>query len=818
MEVLRNFPGLLRIRSKLFKSTKSEKFLDFTERLFSIQGVESIEVDTFLENAKILYHPDLIKGETIIRRIRSNPRRKSKDFTLSSLFRHPTLKEDRIKLTRYSDLVTNWEIVFDTPGRIRLKQVLIHRKRRYCQRIEKALFNTPGVESYRTNSITCKILVVYDEEKITKDEIIKIMDKGLAEVIGRHKRDRPRTDYFLSNTSLGLAALGNFVYPWMMPFNTALVFYTARPTWEGVGRAIKEKKIKVDILDAVVTIACLATGNVFAAALMTWCLSTGANILDKTSEESKKMLTSVFGKQERFAWVFKGKKKKVQVPVESLKVGDTIVVHTGEYIPIDGEVSYGDGMVDQHILTGESAPVEKKKGDKVFASTLLMAGYIYVTVQKTGAETTASKIKEIISHSANYKVRVHSRAERLADKAVLPTLGLASVGYATAGQGAALAIINCDYGTGIRMAAPMGLLSSLTNAARHGVLVKNGQALETLPQIDAFLFDKTGTLTREIPEVREIISVHKDFDERRLLAYTAAAEKRFTHPIARAIWKKAEEKRLRIPKRDESKYHVGFGIEVGINGNLIKVGSPRFMEKERIRIPSIIEKKIREVRHKGGMAILTAINGDLAGVLDLQTSHRPEAYDVIQGLKNRGVKDIVLISGDHEVPTRNLAERLGIERYYAEVLPQDKAEFVKMLKREGRRVAMTGDGINDAPALSLADVSISLRGATDIATDVADIVFMDGDLVKTNLLYDISKNLERNVNRSWGLIVVPNTLCIIGALFGRVGLGISLIMNNGFNFIATMNGMVPMHQYYEEEEKVEAIVWKNEREIINQRV
>jgi Cu2+-exporting ATPase len=373
---------------------------------------------------------------------------------------------------------------------------------------------------------------------------------------------------------------------------------------------------------------------------------------------------------------------------------------------------------------------------------------------------------------------------------VLPTLGLAGLGIATRGPGAALAIVNADYGTGIRVAAPASLLAHLAKAAKEGIIVKKGSALEILPNVDTFIFDKTGTLTREVPEVAEVIPAG-ELDEKKILWYAAAAEQYFTHPIAQAILAKAKELNIQLPKISTSAYRLGFGIQVTVSGDEIKVGSARYMKNEGVDIPAALEKKADIFRRQGGLAVYVSVNGVLAGVVGLKSSYRLEAYGVVQQLKEMG-KEVVLISGDHEEPTRILAAELGINAYYAEILPHQKAGFIKMLQARGKKVAMVGDGVNDGPALSVADVSISLRGASDVAVDAADIVFMDGSLTRFEPLFRTSQEFQGNVKRSWYLILVPNTLCILGALMGVVGLGISLLLNNVFNFAATLNAMTPM--------------------------
>ncbi len=259
-----------------------------------------------------------------------------------------------------------------------------------------------------------------------------------------------------------------------------------------------------------------------------------------------------------------------------------IVVNTGEVVPVDGFVKEGMAMIDQHALTGESTPAEKGVGDRVFASTVMVAGKIYVEVEKAGNETASAKISQILNDTAGYKLTSQHKGERLADKAVIPTLALATVGMATLGPGGAVAILNSDFGTGIRMAAPLAMLSSLALCAHKGILVKDGRALELMNEVDTVLFDKTGTLTRERPEVGRVFACH-GHDADSILRYAAAAEKKFAHPIAKAILHEAESRRLELPPIDDSRYQVGYGISVHVEGRTVRVGSARFMELENDR-------------------------------------------------------------------------------------------------------------------------------------------------------------------------------------------------------------------------------------------
>jgi len=802
LRIIHNTEGRLRVQSdKLFSNPSKDICHRFLKDIFCDPGIQTIEINPLLSNCLICYSGRKTTAKAILYRIFKNGTniKPNGAFTLSSLYRKHCPANNKIRFMRYGKVISNWEVVHELPGRVRMKNPFIHCKKEYCLEIERALHGAVGAEKFSANPTTDSVLVVYDNAILNKEKLINIIEASLDDFLQNNKKLALRAEnrHALSSVSLVASGLATFFFPAALPAIGLLVLYTAFPSIKTAISSIMKRKVKVEILDATIVLSCLAINEVAAASLMVWILDVGQAVLETTADKSRKLLSKVLGEKPRFAWLVDGQ-QEIEVPIEKLRIGDTVVVSSGEQVPVDGEVTYGDAVVDQHILTGESAPVEKGPGDKVFASTVAIAGRIHVKVLEVGKSTTASKIEKIINLSSSFRPKTQSIGERIADNMVLPTLGLGGLGYLTGGPGAAMAVINCDYGTGIRVAAPTAVMASLANAVRHGIVIKRGGALEILPKIDMFVFDKTGTLTRETPEVSKILCTNGRFTEMDILSYAAAAEQRFEHPVAKAILEKANELNVTLPKKDESRYHVGFGVEVGINDYLVKVGSRRFMERERISVPETFSEEINEVQRRGGSAVFVAINEKLAGAIELRSSDRPEAYSIIQYLNERNI-DSILISGDHEGPTRNLAEKLGINCYYSQVLPQDKAQYVKKFQKEGRKVAMVGDGINDSIALSLADISISMRGASSVAVDSSDVILMDGNLAKLPHLFEISYNLRKNINRSFALIVYPNTFCIMGALFGIFGLGASLLFNNVCIFLATLNGMLPMHKAIEPE-------------------
>ncbi len=698
-----------------------------------------------------------------------------------------------VRYRQYENLVTGWQVVNNQPGTIKLKNPVLFRKAVLCQAIERELMSVLGIDRYETSPLRCWVHVEYDPRQLGPTQIIEILDTALANTEHPLELDKVNLDLAISTVSVPLAATAQFAMPALLPVAAAVFVYTAIPSFRGAYRVLfKERRLGVDLLDSIVVLGCLATTQILPGAVLVVSLAFGRFLVRRTEDNSKRMLLGVFGKQARYVWLLKDG-AEIQLPLDRLQSGDVVVVSTGEVVPVDGIIVAGLAMVDQHALTGEATPAEKGVGDRVFASTVMVAGKMHVQVEKSGSATASAKIAQILQDTAGHKLASQHRGERLADMAVIPTLAIGAVALAAMGPPGAVAVINSDFGTGIRMAAPLAMLSTLSLCAQKGVLVKDGRALDILCEIDTVIFDKTGTLTRERPEIGRIVAAN-GFSPAQILAFAAAAEQRFHHPIALAILDKAADQRLQLPATDETQYRVGYGITVGVDGRRIRVGSRRFMESEGVALSPEIETALAEAHDEGHTMVMVAVDDEIGGALELQAAVRPEVRGIVQGLRDRGIKHVAIISGDHEAPTRKLAQELGMDRYFAQVMPADKAEFVEKLRREGRKVCFVGDGINDAIALKKANVGISLRGATMIATDTAQIVFMEQSLGKLCELLDIAHALKRNVRNSWVMIIVPNVTCIAGVFTMGFGIAASVVTNNVAGLGALANGIWPMRK------------------------
>ncbi len=587
-----------------------------------------------------------------------------------------------------------------------------------------------------------------------------------------------KSDYYLkiSSASMGLAAIGNF-FPPLHFLSISLISYTSLPILKHAETSvINEGKIGHSMLVSVLSVLALMTNQAFALTVAIFFYHFGEKFLAKTQDHSKKMLTHLFDQQPCKVWILKNE-VEIEVPLETVCINDIVVINTGDIIPIDGIITNGIAMIDQHILTGESQPVEKGIREKVFASTNVISGRICVKVEKTGTDTTISKIGDMLNSTADFKTNLQSKGEKWANQIAKPLLGVCTFGLPIVGAIGSTAILNSTFGNRIRLVAPLGVLNHLNLAAHKSILIKDGRALEELNRVDTVLFDKTGTLTEEQPEVGQII-VCDDYNENEILTYAAAAEGKLKHPIAKAVLQKAKEFNIILPDIEDSQYQIGLGITVLIENKTIKVGSLRFMKMLDIAIPEIIEQAMTHSHNNGHSLIMVAINNEIKGAIEIQPTVRLEVKQIISGLRQRGIKHIAIVSGDHKHPTEKLAKHLGMDNYYYDVLPENKAQIVEQLQQKGKVVCFIGDGVNDAIAIKKANVSISLKGAASIATDLAQVILMDGSLSHLCELFDIAKSLDKNLRNTFLVLSAPVILNMGGAFFLHFNLMITVITNN----------------------------------------
>lgn len=595
----------------------------------------------------------------------------------------------------------------------------------------------------------------------------------------------------ISLGSLGVAVSGALVYPPLAFLTAPALLYTMTPVYTKTYQMLKQGKVGVDLLSAITIAGCLGLQYFVVGSTLTvvYCLSN--KLLLKVQNDSRKSLIDVFRQQPRSVWVLVNG-VECEIPFERLKVGDIVVVDAGAAIPADGVITEGIASIDQHILTGEAQPAEKGVGDEVFASTVVLSGRISFEVGSAGEDTIAAKIGKILNSTTDFKSATQLKAQTVADRTAVPTLLTSAAAIPFVGPYGALAILNAHFKYRMGIVAPISIMNFLNLASQHGILIKDGRTLDLLNEVDTIVFDKTGTLTKEQPYVGSIYTCAA-YDEHAVLTFAAAAEYKQTHPVGKAILQEAQTRQLCLPHIDEAEYKVGYGLTVAIDQQIVQVGSDRFIEMTGTAIPVAMQEIIAACHEQGHSLVLVAVDNTLVGAIELCPTIRPEVKTIIAQLRQRShVKSMYIISGDHETPTQKLAQELGIDHYFAKALPEHKADLIEQLQQEGKFVCYIGDGINDSIALKKSQVSISLRGASTVATDTAQIVLMDGSLNQIVDLFDLAREFDGNMRTGFLCLAIPTLVGIGGVFFMSFGLLHTMILTSVGLSSGVMNAMVPL--------------------------
>lgn len=610
------------------------------------------------------------------------------------------------------------------------------------------------------------------------------------DAVRKHNRD-----ITLSLTAAGFAA-GGWLFPILNTISVALLFPYIVMYYRAACRDIvQERRPTLYLIDSVTLTGAMIGRFYFIGAFGCVLASISRKLLAKTEDNSRKKLIHIFGEQPNTVWrLIDG--IEIETPMTSLQKNDIVVVAAGQAVPVDGMIVSGAASIDQHRLTGEAQPAEKGMGESVLASTVVLSGQIHIQVEETGANTQVARIGTILNQTADFKLDMQLRGEALANQSVIPTLAIGGFALPILGLSSALATLYCPIGWFMRLSSPISLLNYLYILSHNDVLVKDARSLELLTKVDTFVFDKTGTLTAEQPEVRRIYTC-TSISENELLQLAATAEWKQSHPIARAILSEAEARKLPIHPVEDVRYEVGYGIQVKLQERVIRIGSKRFMELEGIDLAPEMQTIHARCTQEGHSLIMVSINDHLAGAIELHVTIRPEVNAVLHALKKKQ-KTLCIISGDHEQPTQRLADELGIDLYFANALPHQKAALIDELVAQGRSVCFIGDGINDSIALRKASVSISIAGAAAVATDIADIVLMDGTLKRLPDLLEIAASMEANMKNNFTLAIAPGIICISGAFLFHLGLawGVTTFMTG---LIASVgNSMIPRFRFHQQ--------------------
>ncbi len=577
-----------------------------------------------------------------------------------------------------------------------------------------------------------------------------------------------------------------------LPIRTGITFVrSAKYIMMGVETLLKGK-LEVPVLDATAITVSLLRGDMETAGSVMFLLGVGEILEDWTHKKSVDDLARSMSLNVSKVWL-KIDGKEVLVPANEVKASDEVVIHMGNVVPFDGEVTEGEAMINQASLTGESLPVHKERDGYVYAGTVVEEGEITIRVKKTGGSSRFERIVSMIEESEKLKSSMESKAEHIADRLVPYMLGGTILTYLfTRDVTKALSVLMVDFSCALKLAMPISVLSAIREASLHNITVKGGKFLEAMASADTIVFDKTGTLTKAQPTVVDVVSFNgQEPDE--LLRIAACLEEHFPHSMAKAVVDAACEKQLEHEEmHSKVEYIVAHGISSTINDRRVVIGSYHFvLEDEHCRVPEGMQDKFESLPTACSHLYL-AIDGMLAAVICVEDPLREEASAVVNSLRKAGVTNVVMMTGDSERTAKVIAKKVGVNQYYSEVLPEDKARFVEQEKAAGHKVIMIGDGINDSPALSAADVGIAISDGAEIAREIADVTIGADNLYEIVTLKALSNALVKRIHKNYRIIVGFNTSLILLGVGGILQPTTSALLHNTSTLIIGLKSMRPL--------------------------
>ena len=541
-------------------------------------------------------------------------------------------------------------------------------------------------------------------------------------------------------------------------------FRSIRFLWKGV-RCVLSRRLEVEVLDALSIGVSLLRGDFATAGSVMFLLNLGSLLEEWTRKKSLDDLARSMALNVDKVWV-RSQGTEVLVPLTKVRSGDEVVVRSGNMIPLDGTVLEGEAMVNQAALTGESMPVRKAEGSTLYAGTVVEEGECVFIAKAEGGSNRYDKIVAMIEESEKLKSSTENRALVLADKLVPWCLGATVVTYLlTRNATRAISCLMVDFSCALKLSMPLAVLSAMRECGSYHITVKGGKYLEALSQADTIVFDKTGTLTRATPQVVEVVPF-SGCNEREVLQLAACLEEHFPHSMANAVVRAAKERGISHEEmHSEVEYIVAHGIASRVGGQRVVIGSHHFVfEDEKCTIPTAEQQKFDALKPAYSHLYMAA-SGQLVGVICISDPLRPEAAAVLNGLRALGIRNTVMMTGDSERTAAAIAKQVGVDRFFAEVLPEDKANFVQQAKAEGHTVVMIGDGINDSPALSAADIGIAINSGAAIAREIADVTIKADSLEELVALKAIANSLQKRVHANYRFVLTFNSALIaLGAL------------------------------------------------------
>ena len=679
-------------------------------------------------------------------------------------------------------------------GRLRVHMDVKRMTYKQADILEYYLKNVESVYEVKVYEKTCDVVISYTNDK--KYIVRKLLDFSYDsvqvpdDVVSSSGREMNAyyQDRLVNKVFLRVASKMFLPIPFR---NTITAIKSVKYIVNGV-KTLAKGKMEVPVLDATAIGVSILRNDFNTAGSVMFLLGIGEIMEEWTHKKSVGDLARTMSLNVSKVWL-KTSDTEVLIPVNQVKNGDEIIVHVSNIIPFDGVVTSGEAMINQASLTGESVPVAKRIGMSVFAGTVIEEGELTIKVKQNGGNSKYDKIVKMIEESEKLKSGLESKAEHLADSLVPYTLGGTALTYLlTRNVTKALSILMVDFSCALKLAMPITVLSAIRQAGQNDITVKGGKFLEAVADADTIVFDKTGTLTKATPTVKCVYSFNGDSEDE-LLRMAACMEEHFPHSIAKAVVDAAKRKNLDHEEmHSEVKYIVAHGISTTIGDSKAIIGSYHFVfEDEKCTIPEGMEEVFENLPAEYSHLYL-AIDNELAAAILIEDPLREESADIVERLKSVGISKVVMMTGDCERTAKAIAEHVGVDEYYSEVLPEDKAAFVDREKAAGRKVIMIGDGINDSPALSAADAGIAISDGAEIAREVADITIDADSLDEIVTLKILANLLMKRIHRNYRFIVGFNTGLIVLGVAGVIAPTTSALLHNTSTLMIGLNSMKDM--------------------------
>ena len=550
-------------------------------------------------------------------------------------------------------------------------------------------------------------------------------------------------------------------------------------------RLIREKWISSALLIAIAMVASLLIGEIFAAGEVAWIMALGALLEDWTVERAKKGLRNLINLTPQTGRRIRDGVEEI-VSVDEVKIGDTLRILPGESVPVDGEIISGTSSLDQSIMTGESLPIDKEVGDEVFCGTMNMYGAIDIKATSLGENSSLQKLIDLVKAADEKQAPTQRIADKWATWLVPVALIIAIVAWLATGnieRGVTVLVVFCPCA--LILATPTAIMAAIGQATKYGVLIKSGEALETLGALNTLVFDKTGTLTYGNLEVSDVISLKDDLSKIDLLKITASCEKLSEHPLAKAVVNNAKEAELDIEEPKDFKMYPGKGVTCENSYGKVYAGNSKFLIENKIDVD--VDDQLVKLKHEGKASIIVALNGEVVGLVGLSDVIREDSKDMIENLQELGT-EAILLTGDNTETANYFASQVGISKVYGNLLPQEKLDWIEKLKSEDKKVCMIGDGVNDAPALKTADVSVAMGSVgSDVAIEAADIALLGDDIGKIPYLKKLSNSTLFTIKANIAISMTINAVAIVCSVLGLLNPVTGAIVHNAGSCLVVLN-------------------------------